>query len=208
MQRPDPDKRRQILAVAAKLFATRPYHEVVLDDVAAAAKVGKGTLYVYFRSKESLYGALLDDGFGAMVGDLQQRLDASPGRALDDLGIVVRALLEHARRFPHLFHLMRAGQQLPCSDRLAQHRTELMALVERVVRRGVRAKELQDTDPRLTAAYVPSLVRAAVLYGPRDVDDGAVENHILNLLRGGIDRAVGGKTNKRRRAANARKRTR
>jgi len=52
MQRPDEKKRQLIANTAAKLFATRPFHKVKLDDVASAAGVGKGTLYIYFKSKE------------------------------------------------------------------------------------------------------------------------------------------------------------
>lgn len=186
MQRPDPDKRRQILAVAAQLFATRPFHEVKLDAVARRARIGKGTVYVYFRSKEQLYEALLDEGFGTMVGELRAELANVAGVALDGLRAVVRAMLAQARRFPHLFELMRAGQQLPCAGQLARHREALMQLVEQVVRRGVRAGELRDRCPELTAAYVPSLVRAAVLYGPSPRDDAAVADHILDLLAHGL----------------------
>ena len=55
MQRPDEQKRQLIIDTAARFFATQPFHKVRLDDVAAAAQVGKGTLYIYFKSKEDLY---------------------------------------------------------------------------------------------------------------------------------------------------------
>lgn len=186
MQRPDPDKRNVILEVAARLFASRPFHQVKLDDVAAAARVGKGTLYVYFAGKEQLYGALIDEGFGRVVAELRQRLVASKGAALADLGVIVRALLEYAERFPHLFHLMRAGQQLPCSERLAEHRKALMRLTAGVVRRGVERGELRDGNPDLTAAYLPALVRAAVLYGPSGLGADAVADHMLQVLAHGL----------------------
>ncbi|MEZ5964042.1 MAG: TetR/AcrR family transcriptional regulator [Planctomycetota bacterium] len=186
MQRPDPDKRNAILDVAARLFASRPFHRVKLDDVAAAAKVGKGTLYVYFAGKEQLYGALIDEGFGRVVAELRARLLTSKGTALDDLGVIVRALLDSAQRFPHLFHLMRAGQQLPCSEQLAKHRRALMRLTADVVRRGVERGELRDGNPDLTAAYLPALVRAAVLYGPPGLGADAVADHMLVVLGHGL----------------------
>src|SRR4051812_13319197 len=55
MQRPDEKKRAQIVATAARLFATRPYHKVRLEDIATDARIGKGTLYIYFDNKEDLY---------------------------------------------------------------------------------------------------------------------------------------------------------
>jgi AcrR family transcriptional regulator len=55
VQRPDDRKRREIMRVAARMFARRPFHEVRLDEIAAATRLGKGTLYVYFASKDDLH---------------------------------------------------------------------------------------------------------------------------------------------------------
>src|SRR6516225_5410398 len=54
-----PQQAEKILTVAARLFATHRFHEARMEDIAAAAEVGKGTLYRYFRDKEELYLALL-----------------------------------------------------------------------------------------------------------------------------------------------------
>ena len=52
------DKEQRILDTAADLFARQPFHKVLLSDVARVASVGKGTLYLYFKSKEDLYFAV------------------------------------------------------------------------------------------------------------------------------------------------------
>src|SRR5262245_47172366 len=49
----------KILDAASKLFGTQRFHEVRMEDIAAEAEVGKGTLYRYFKDKEELYLALL-----------------------------------------------------------------------------------------------------------------------------------------------------
>jgi AcrR family transcriptional regulator len=53
--------RRKVLAAAAELFAARGVAAVNMDDVAAAAGVGKGTLYRRFGDKSGLAAALLDE---------------------------------------------------------------------------------------------------------------------------------------------------
>lgn len=68
MQITDEQKRVNILAAAAELFASQPFHKVVLSDVAEKAGVGKGTLYIYFKSKEDLYFSVLLGGFSNLVG--------------------------------------------------------------------------------------------------------------------------------------------
>jgi AcrR family transcriptional regulator len=53
--------RRKVLAAAGELFAARGVAGVSMDDVAAAAGVGKGTLYRRFGDKSGLAAALLDE---------------------------------------------------------------------------------------------------------------------------------------------------
>ncbi|HEY0814381.1 MAG TPA: TetR/AcrR family transcriptional regulator [Pseudonocardia sp.] len=66
--------RRKVLAAAEKLFTTRGVAAVSMDDVAAAAGVGKGTLYRRFGDKSGLASALL----GEREAQLQQKLLAGP----------------------------------------------------------------------------------------------------------------------------------
>src|SRR6266480_3299827 len=83
MQRPDEKKRALITATAARLFATQPFHKVRLDDIAAEAKIGKGTLYIYFDSKEDLYFSLIYDGLGRLVDTLREQLFGDGGSSDD-----------------------------------------------------------------------------------------------------------------------------
>jgi len=52
-------RRQAILAAALAIFAARGYEAARLDDVAAAAGVAKGTLYLYFKDKEALFEELV-----------------------------------------------------------------------------------------------------------------------------------------------------
>ena len=42
------------------MFARQGYSETVVDDIAGQAGIGKGTLYLYFKSKEEIFLAALD----------------------------------------------------------------------------------------------------------------------------------------------------
>ncbi|MFG1478530.1 TetR/AcrR family transcriptional regulator [Xanthobacter sp. V4C-4] len=55
----DPEKRRQILAGARQVFLERGFDAASMGDIARAAGVSKGTLYVYFQDKEDLFAALV-----------------------------------------------------------------------------------------------------------------------------------------------------
>ncbi|MBB4683703.1 TetR/AcrR family transcriptional regulator [Amycolatopsis jiangsuensis] len=54
-----PDQRRtQLIDLGARLFAERPYHEVRMDEVGAAAGVSRALVYRYFPSKRDLFAAV------------------------------------------------------------------------------------------------------------------------------------------------------
>src|SRR5215813_14932917 len=55
-------RRAAILEAARTVFSRQGYADTVVEDIAAQAGIGKGTLYLYFPSKEQIYfAALLDD---------------------------------------------------------------------------------------------------------------------------------------------------
>lgn len=53
------ERREQLIRVGLELLSARPYDEVSIDDIAAAAGVSKGLLYHYFPSKRDLYVAVI-----------------------------------------------------------------------------------------------------------------------------------------------------
>src|SRR5688572_4442123 len=95
MQRPNEQKRRDIVEVATRLFATRSFHEVRLEDIAAKAKIGKGTIYIYFKSKEDLYEKVVREGFGTLLKRLKEKV-AEPLSPCEALRIVIRELVDFA----------------------------------------------------------------------------------------------------------------
>jgi AcrR family transcriptional regulator len=62
-QRLDPDKRAQLLQVAATHFAQKGYEGASLKDILAAAGFGKSSYYYYFEDKEDLFAAVVEDFF-------------------------------------------------------------------------------------------------------------------------------------------------
>lgn len=185
MQRPNEKKRRKITDTAAKLFATKPFHKVRLDDVAAAAQVGKGTLYVYFKSKDDLYRSLVYDGLSRLVDRLNDETgdDIPPDAALEAIvGGLVRFAFDH----PYLFELGRLLGPLKGANKLAVKRRELVTLIERALRRGVEQRIWHDPRPDLTAVFIPGLVRSAMLYGPAGLDEATLAKQIQRVLRQGL----------------------
>ena len=66
---PAPERRRQILAGAKKVFASRGYHHTNISHICEDLGIARGTLYQYFDSKK--------DVFVAIVNDLLERVQAA-----------------------------------------------------------------------------------------------------------------------------------
>ena len=191
MQRPDPAKRHEILTAAAALFAARPFHEVRLDDIAAAAHIGKGTIYVYFDSKEVLYLELIRDGFGRMVHTLRKDLEKPAADVWERLGLAADGLIRFAAGFPDLFRVMRGGILTADDPQLQSSRRELASVVEGVIRRGAGEGQCEDPCPELTAQFLLSFVRGAMLYPPAGMTPESLKAHVIHVLRRGIGRGEG-----------------
>jgi AcrR family transcriptional regulator len=114
-----PELRRQaILKAALATFAERGFAAARLDDVAARAGVAKGTLYLYFHSKEALFEALIRDAISpllAHVGKVAASPDLPPAKALElffslfetevlgtDRKLLLRLIISEGVRFPAL----------------------------------------------------------------------------------------------------------
>lgn len=87
----DPDKRRQILDGALHIFTSRGFDAASMSDIAAAANVSKGTLYVYFEDKEHLFVALIQREREAQKRGALEALneDSDPVRALTRFGLCI-----------------------------------------------------------------------------------------------------------------------
>src|SRR3954468_24490789 len=96
-----PQQSERILTAAAQLFATHRFHEARMDDIAALAEVGKGTLYRYFRDKEELYLALLERAAAGLQERLRQGLNDADGPR-QQLVAVVEGLIDYFDTQPHV----------------------------------------------------------------------------------------------------------
>src|ERR1700683_2147796 len=144
MRLPDENKRRKIVAAAVKLFSENPFHKVHLDQVAEAAGVGKGTVYIYFKSKEDLYYSSVYDGVSGVVERVNQQLAAQPMKTKDKIRVIIEGLVDFGKQYPQIYEVMRAVGVPDLNSQWGQKRTELARMIEQVLVDGVTAGELVD----------------------------------------------------------------
>jgi AcrR family transcriptional regulator len=156
-------KQAEILDAAARVFSARPYHLVLIDDVAQAAHVGKGTIYRYFETKEDLHFAAILYGFDALAGALSEASprDTDPAVRLERIaheviaffrerGNLSKLLMENERRFEAR------------TEELDKRREVLQRLVEECLAEGVASGVFRVPDVAAAATLFRGMIRAAV----------------------------------------------
>jgi AcrR family transcriptional regulator len=111
------ERRDAILAAALEEFSARGFEATRLDDVARRAGIAKGTIYLYFRDKESLFQELIRTMLTPLVGSIEAlgAIDVPMSMLADrivDLFVrevyetrrkdVIRLMIAEGRRFPNL----------------------------------------------------------------------------------------------------------
>ena len=70
-EREKAQRREDILRAARTVFFERGFHTATVDDIAVAAEVSKGTVYLYFDTKETILAHLLLEGLDTLVAELE-----------------------------------------------------------------------------------------------------------------------------------------
>ncbi len=85
----------RIRIAAYQVFAAKGFYQATVEEIAQSARVGKGTVYRYFESKENLFRAVVEDRLRELVCRIRDAFI----HAEDVLGAIRRAILEYFRFF-------------------------------------------------------------------------------------------------------------
>lgn len=186
MAKKSDDRRTEILAAAAKLFAERPFHEVKIDDVAALAHISKGTVYLYFDSKEDLYVSIVHAGADELLRRLETRAETESKTAIEFVREMLREFARFAVGHPAVFRLVCNGR-LPEDDPESRALDErVQKLIETVLRRGIKRGELQDKRPRLTARFLTGVIVETMKHATGPVDPLELADHAAHVFLDGL----------------------
>lgn len=164
-------KRLLILEAAAACFAQSGYDDTSMNDVAAAAKVSKGSLYDYFKNKEDLFYAV----FAWLQQQLMQSLLAETGTASSAQDRIVRTvdaavagLIQHISLYPVSLEVWAAAARTGTRERFAQAMrqsyTDYRREVIELIRSAQSTGELKaDVDAEGLAAVLVGAVDGLLL---------------------------------------------
>jgi AcrR family transcriptional regulator len=188
---------QEILEAALSVFADKGFAATRMDDIAARASVSKGTIYLYFPSKEAVFKALVQEMLAPQLARFSDLASAHQGPiaplltnilrflghfiATSDRVVLPKMVIAEAGNFPDLARIYR--------EEIIERG---LALFGGVLQAGMARGEFREMPiPHAVRLCVAPLLLAAIWRttfarldkAPYDYD-GLIEAHITTLLRG------------------------
>ena len=161
------ESRAAILEAAAHEFATHGIAGARTDAIAREARVNKALLYYYFKDKETLYTAVLDNAFSGLKTAVFQVLDSAlPAREkiLAYVGAYFDFIASN-QLYPRLMQremmAAREGHSVHIDKIVKNYIQPIFLRVSEVMRDGIARGEFRPVNP---AHFVPSMVAMIVFY--------------------------------------------
>ncbi len=156
-----------ILEAARRVFATKGFSQATVDDIASAAGVAKGTVYLYYESKRDIYFAALKSGIEQMYSKLDEELKkvSTPEEKLRALIGVKLAYFDDNRDFFKIYYSELGNICIHPgaidSEFMAMY-LDQAKVVEAILKEGARKKIIRPVRTEQTAFAISDVIRGVV----------------------------------------------
>lgn len=162
------EKRDKIIQASLKIFVKKGFFKTQMEDIAKEAGVAKGTLYLYFKSKEELFASFFENIFNQAFSDIE-KIKNMPVNAIDKIKIIVKNQIEFCQKNLELFMMM--DKELHHMDKTLKmaHTKKIMKKYENIIyslsdiiKQGIKEKSIKNIDPILVSIILIDIVTSTV----------------------------------------------
>jgi AcrR family transcriptional regulator len=194
---PKPDvseeRKQQILEAASEVFSQKGFDDARMEDIAEQTGLSKGSLYLYFKSKDDLITSILDLAFQREFKQIEN-LDASEMSATEALEKIVDLALEDfagmLRLLPVAYEFLAlAFRNRVVQKALKEYFNRYMNVMVPVVQRGIDSGEFRAVDAKQVAIATGAILEGTILLWVYDKSLVNPEQHIrtgIQLLLEGL----------------------
>lgn len=178
-----------MLDAAVQMFSMNGYYETSMDSIAAAARISKPMLYLYYGSKEELFGACLNRELARFVDTLRNEVNLEQ-RPKELLRNTIASFLRYidANRASWIVMYSQATSSQAFAQTLREGRGRIIDLVVGILRAGTRNPPPDNDFEMMAAALVGAgeAVATRLSTGDTGVDEAAelMINMFWHGLRG------------------------
>lgn len=184
--------RERIIAAAMKIFTNKGFFGATVDDIARAARIAKGTVYLYFKDKPALYLGVIEQHFVLATSSLEtiQALRISNSKKMERIANEWLAYMFKSKHEFPMFGMENVNLTSQIVKRLGPillagiH--SIVDRIERIIRAGIGAGEFRRVDPALAAIYFLNILRTVFMIHNLPMKIYHAQQGMMNLFLMGL----------------------
>ena len=181
------ERKEQILNAAEGVFTHKGFDDARMDDIAVQTGVSKGTLYLYFKSKEELIIAILDRIFSGMLERMEARRKSEES-ATEAVWQFTEEAIRDYRRMLHIMpvayeFLALAFRNRTVQNALKQYFRHYLDVLVPIIQRGIDSGEFRCVDAQEVAIAAGAIFEGTVLLWVYDNSLVEVDRHIRSSMK-------------------------
>ena len=164
MEKINHEKRLEILKAAVDLFSKRGFEKTTVDEIAAHANVGKGTIYLYFANKEKIFVAIIESGIQEILRRMNEIFSESTNFR-QQLGELLKEHLQFAENHRDFYQVlinerlnMKWVGDKESQDRLIELHHKLNQQLTKFMQIGIDQGQIRNGDPSIFAYIFTGII--------------------------------------------------
>lgn len=187
------ERKNQIISAAEGVFTEKGFDQARMDDIAEETGLSKGTLYLYFKSKDDLIIAILDRMFQREFRQLQN-VNFTERSAVDAIwnitDLLTKDILGFQRLIPIVYQFLAlAFRNKYVQKALKKYINRYVDILVPIIQRGIDSGEIRQVDAREVAIAMSAMIEGTLLLWVYDKTLVEPQHHIrsgMTLLLEGL----------------------
>ena len=182
-------RRRSLLESTRRIIAAEGFDAVTMERVAEEAGITKGAIYLYFRNKDQMILAAIEEIAAEIVRGIERRVDprAEPWDRLCQLIRAQLAIMEENKELLRTLlldrRLMKGGSHSAAARRLLKYRQGHEADIRDVLEKGVRRKLFHSVEAERAAFYINEMTISTAQRRLLGLTQSSLEQETEGLIR-------------------------
>lgn len=186
------DKRENILHAATDVFSKYGFHGAKMEDIAKEAQIGKGTIYGYFDSKETLFYEMIKHGINEYEKGLNKALDIE-GNLERRLDALCKFHGEYINKYIGISQIIMMEKEVLSKELMkdiVEEKVKLFNRIKNAVEKAIHSGELKnELDSELAATIIIGSINQfygqKICYEKKDHNDIDPKD-LIEMILGGL----------------------
>ena len=159
----------QILEAAEKIFARKGFYTPI-EEIAKKAQLAKGTIYLYFDSKEDLFFSVTERKLDILLNKIEEELKKSnlPSQRIRKvIGVHLKFLEENGDFFKIMQSFsesLKEKLEKKLRDRVIQKQSYYLEILDKLIQKAISKGEIEPLDSRKLAVILMGIIHSLTLY--------------------------------------------